>query len=58
VASLADRLVVSDDAEVAEATVLLVAATAQTGWTLTVAAALLREAGADRVLPLVANQRP
>jgi ATP-dependent DNA helicase RecQ len=38
--------------------VLLVASTMQTGWTLTLAAALLRDAGAERVLPLVANQRP
>ena len=58
VASLADRLAPDPSADVSGATVLLVAATAQTGWTLTLAAALLREAGADRVLPLVANQRP
>jgi ATP-dependent DNA helicase RecQ len=57
-ASLSDRLVLDQSAAVADATVLLVAATAQTGWTLTLAAALLRAAGADRVLPLVANQRP
>lgn len=58
VASLADRLAFDEATDVTGATVLLVAATAQTGWTLTLAAALLREAGAERVLPLVANQRP
>jgi ATP-dependent DNA helicase RecQ len=58
VASLAERLSVPSDTQLAGATVLLVASTMQTGWTLTLAAALLREAGAERVLPLVANQRP
>jgi ATP-dependent DNA helicase RecQ len=39
-------------------TVLLVAATSRTGWTTTLAAALLRGAGATQVLPLVAHQQP
>jgi ATP-dependent DNA helicase RecQ len=39
-------------------TVLLVDDTWRTGWTATIAGALLREAGADAVLPLVLHQRP
>jgi ATP-dependent DNA helicase RecQ len=39
-------------------TVLLVDDTYRTGWTMTIAAALLREAGASAVLPLVIHQRP
>jgi ATP-dependent DNA helicase RecQ len=38
--------------------VLLVDDVARTGWTLTVAAALLRDAGSGPVLPLVAHRRP
>ncbi len=38
--------------------VLLVAATGRTMWTVTVAAAQLREAGADEVLPLVVHRLP
>jgi len=38
--------------------VLLVDARYRSGWTMTVAAALLREAGATAVLPLVLHQRP
>jgi ATP-dependent DNA helicase RecQ len=38
--------------------VLLCAVTARTRWTITVAGALLREAGATAVLPLVLHQRP
>ncbi len=38
--------------------VLLVDDTYRTGWTATVAAALLRETGATAVLPLVLHQRP
>jgi ATP-dependent DNA helicase RecQ len=37
---------------------LLVDDVARTGWTLTVAAALLRDAGAGPILPLVAHRRP
>jgi len=38
--------------------VLLIDDVARTGWTLTVAAALLRDGGAGPVLPLVAHRRP
>ena len=38
--------------------VLLVDDVTASGWTLTVVGALLREAGADRVLPLVLQRRP
>jgi ATP-dependent DNA helicase RecQ len=37
---------------------LLVDDTYRSGWTMTVAAALLREAGAAAVLPLVVHQLP
>ncbi len=37
---------------------LLVDDTYRTGWTMTVAAALLREAGAVAVMPLVVQQLP
>jgi ATP-dependent DNA helicase RecQ len=38
--------------------VLLIDDTYRTGWTITVAAALLREAGVPAVLPLVVHERP
>jgi len=38
--------------------VLLVDDTYRTGWTMTVGAALLRDAGATAVLPLVVHQLP
>jgi ATP-dependent DNA helicase RecQ len=37
---------------------LLIDARLRSGWTMTVAAALLREAGATAVLPLVLHQTP
>ena len=37
---------------------LLIDARYRSGWTVTVAAALLREAGAEAVLPLVLHQLP
>ncbi|MFO1268647.1 MAG: hypothetical protein U1F25_08280 [Rubrivivax sp.] len=37
---------------------LLIDATYRSGWTMTVAASLLREAGATAVLPLVLHQLP
>jgi ATP-dependent DNA helicase RecQ len=37
---------------------LLVGATYRSGWSMTVAASLLREAGASAVLPLVLHQLP
>jgi ATP-dependent DNA helicase RecQ len=55
--ALSARLSVRSGARIA-GTVLLVAATARTGWTTTLAAALLRGAGATQVLPLVAHQQP
>ena len=42
----------------ADGPVLLVDDTYRTGWTMTVAAALLRDAGASAVLPLVVHQLP
>ena len=45
-------------AEVPDGPLLLVDDTYVSGWTLTVAAALLREAGSGPVLPLVLHQRP
>ena len=41
-----------------EGVVLLVDDFLRTGWTMTVAGALLRRAGAESVLPLVVHQRP
>jgi ATP-dependent DNA helicase RecQ len=38
--------------------VLLVDDSYRSGWTMTVAAALLREAGAAEVMPLVVHQLP
>jgi ATP-dependent DNA helicase RecQ len=55
--ALTTRLSVLPGAEIS-GTVLLVAATYRTGWTTTLAAALLRGAGATQVLPLVAHQQP
>ena len=58
VRALLERLHVVDPDLLAGATVLLVAASMRTGWTVAVASALLRDAGADAVLPLVMHQRP
>lgn len=62
VRALTERLTLEadavDDGGLAGSTVLLVAAQARTAWTTTLAAALLRRAGAARVLPLVAHQHP
>ena len=44
--------------EVPHGPILLLDALYRTGWTMTVAAALLREAGATAVLPLVVHQLP
>jgi ATP-dependent DNA helicase RecQ len=38
--------------------ILLVDDTLRTGWTMTISGALLREAGATAILPLVVHQRP
>ncbi len=47
-----------DGVDVPRGPVLVVDALYQTGWTMTVAAALLREAGATAVLPFVIHQLP
>ena len=44
--------------ELSAGPVLLVDDTYRTGWTMTVAAALLREAGADAVYPFVVHRLP
>ncbi len=44
--------------DIPSGTILLVCASARTRWTLTVAGAVLREAGASDVLPLVAHLAP
>ena len=57
VRALTERLTI--DADLAPGgTVLLVAGQGRTGWTVTLAAALLRDHGAAAVLPLVAHQHP
>jgi len=59
VAALVDSLALRSDAEVpTDGPLLLVDDTYRTGWTMTVAAALLRDAGASAVLPLVVHQLP
>ncbi len=55
---LEGAIALHDPGAVPKGPVLLVAATMRTGWALTVAAALLREAGATDVLPLVAHRLP
>ncbi len=45
-------------AEIPPGPILLIDAFYRTGWTMTVAAALLRDAGATAILPLVVNQAP
>ncbi|MBK9740301.1 MAG: RecQ family ATP-dependent DNA helicase [Actinobacteria bacterium] len=54
----AARIGLRTDADVAGHTILLVDDRWQTGWTATIAGALLREAGAEHVLPLVIHQQP
>ncbi len=56
-AALEDRLATVAD-QVGGASVLLVVDATSTQWPVTVAAALLRRAGADVVLPLVLHRRP
>jgi ATP-dependent DNA helicase RecQ len=51
-------ITLTDPATVPRGPVLLVGATMRTGWTITVAAARLRDAGATAVLPLVAHRLP
>ncbi|NML48251.1 ATP-dependent DNA helicase RecQ [Ramlibacter sp. G-1-2-2] len=58
VAALNKALVLAPGAEVPAGPLLLVDASYRSGWAMTVAAALLREAGAAAVLPLVLHQLP
>ena len=55
---LHDAITLAEPTNVPAGAVLLVGATMRTGWTVTVAAAMLREAGATAVLPLVAHRLP
>ena len=57
--ALLARLVLRDEAELpGNGPVLLIDDSYRTGWTMTVAAALLREAGTAGVMPLVVHQLP
>ncbi len=58
VAALNDALVLRPEVAVPDGPLLLVDARYRSGWSVTVAAALLREAGASAVLPLVLHQLP
>ena len=58
VAALVEALALRPGAAVPAGPLLLVDARYRSGWSATVAAALLREAGATAVLPLVLHQRP
>jgi ATP-dependent DNA helicase RecQ len=58
VAGLLDVLALRPDTALPAGPLLLVDAHYRSGWTMTVAAALLREAGATAVLPLVMHQLP
>ena len=55
---LQDAIVCTAPDQVPAGPVLLIDATMRTGWRLTVAAAVLREAGATAVLPMVAHRLP
>ena len=58
VAALLDALVLRPEVALPAGPLLLVDARYRSGWSMTVAAALLREAGAAAVLPLVLHQLP
>jgi ATP-dependent DNA helicase RecQ len=58
VAALRKALVLRPEVAVPDGPLLLVGARYRSGWSVTVAAALLREAGAAAVLPLVLHQLP
>lgn len=58
VAALNQALVLQPDATVPAGPLLLIADRYRSGWAVTVAAALLREAGSAAVLPLVLHQMP
>jgi ATP-dependent DNA helicase RecQ len=53
-----DALTVAPNAQVPPGPVLLLDDTARSTWTITVAGALLREAGSGRVLPFVLHRQP
>ncbi len=53
-----DAMSLRTDVEIPRGSLLVVDALYQTGWTMTVAASLLRGAGATNVLPLVVHQLP
>ena len=57
-AAVTDSLRLAPGATVPQGPLLLVDDVCGSGWTLTVASALLREAGATAVLPLVLHKRP
>jgi ATP-dependent DNA helicase RecQ len=58
VAQLFDRLALVPGVELPAGPVLLIDDFARSTWTLTAAAALLRDAGSGPALPLVAHRRP
>ena len=58
VRALVDRLGLVEDAAMPAGPVLLVDDTYRSGWTMTVASALLRRAGVREVLPIVVHQLP
>ena len=58
VAALLEALTLRPEAEIPAGPLLLIDARYRSGWSVTVAAALLREAGATAVLPLVLHQLP
>ena len=58
VAALLESLVLRPEVAVPAGPLLLIDARYRSGWSVTVAAALLREAGATAVLPLVLHQLP
>jgi ATP-dependent DNA helicase RecQ len=58
VAHLEDSITFDSSVEVPHGPVLLCATTMRTGWTATVAAALLHEAGASTTMPLVIHRLP
>jgi ATP-dependent DNA helicase RecQ len=58
VRALVDRLTIVEGVVVPNGPLLLVDDTYRSGWTMTVAAAILRRSGASAVLPLVVHQLP
>jgi ATP-dependent DNA helicase RecQ len=58
VATLERTILLDPAVQLPAGPVLLVAASMRSGWTVTFAAALLREAGVDAVLPLVVHKLP